>query len=1042
MKPFPAKRILKIALISFGCLLAAALLAVGLAFFIVLSPKHLTPLVNQLASNNLRAEVRIRKVDFTLSTFPHLGLELKDGFVVSHALRDSAFETEDTLCAFHRCVVGINFKEYTRNKKLSFATVELDSVNCRLFTDADGLSNYQIFGIDTLSNDSTAAQIPPMEIKRFRIGNVDVSLQDQRSGTEARIGNLAMDGEGGCDTAGMQASINFEVSDIKFSQANQKIVNNIPLKGKIQTAYNYQERKGSLLNSSIQVKQLELDLQGDFFMDTAGRLGMDMKVDLQTNSLKEMLDMIPPKYLQTQGVQADGQINMQGHIYGCFAEKEMPEVDMHLELENGRAHYEGMPYPIDTLVVRLTAHLAPGKKKPSYINIEDLVLVAKDVDVVSVCKVKNLFSDPSVDLKLSTKVNLDRISDLVPLREGLALGGIMDADIDGNFRLSYIKKANYGKIQARGKFDMEDVFFNDTLSGIYWAADAQCRFKGGKYLGAAVVLNKMRGTMPGVRTYVDSLEMKAVTQRITERSENTIVPIACAVNYSRLFAKLGDSLRVFSMASAVKAKVVPEPENPHKPLVTIDFQTDSLFVQKDDYRARLANAKINARLTRHTPTSWWPTVDANLQRMAITMPQLSEPLQIRRFKGSLDGKDLEIEKARFRLGESRLSISGKIWDISAITLQKGKIKADLLVKSRMIDCNQLLNILAQPIDTAQLEAKAGAALADKSIDCEVGADYVADSLQQIRLLMVPDNLDLRVDIDAQKVYYDRSVFDSIRGKIRVRNKAVNLRELQMRAWNADMVMNLVYANRNRQRADIGADISLNGIRVDSLVRSFSALDSTLPMLRSFEGTVNLQATASAQLDSNVNIQLPSLTAALNLHGDSLVVLDGETFALISEKLKFKNKKRNLIDSLSVVVTVQDDKITVYPFVIEIDKYKAAVGGEQDMDLNYRYHITLLAVPPLVKMVTRDAVTLHGNFNESKRPRLKFGHPLYKNIATPAFVKQIDESRLALGKQIMLQFEGWMNRERRRLSEVNFPKMEIPIDSTGESEVEYFLDTIQ
>lgn len=112
-----------------------------------------------------------------------------------------------------------------------------------------------------------------------------------------------------------------------------------------------------------------------------------------------------------------------------------------------------------------------------------------------------------------------------------------------------------------------------------------------------------------------------------------------------------------------------------------------------------------------------------------------------------------------------------------------------------------------------------------------------------------------------------------------------------------------------------------------------------------------------------------------------------------------------------------------------------------MDMNYRYHISLLEAPVL-KALTRGGLTIQGNFNDPKIPWPKFGHPLYKDAATPAFVRQIDESRLALGKQIMLQFEGWMNRERHRLPEVNFPKMEMVIDSMGESESNYITDTIQ
>ena len=100
------------------------------------------------------------------------------------------------------------------------------------------------------------------------------------------------------------------------------------------------------------------------------------------------------------------------------------------------------------------------------------------------------------------------------------------------------------------------------------------------------------------------------------------------------------------------------------------------------------------------------------------------------------------------------------------------------------------------------------------------------------------------------------------------------------------------------------------------------------MLRSFKGMVDFDATAEAVLDSNLNVKIPSLKAAMHIKGDSLVLMDGETFAEISKTLMFKNKKRNVFDSISVNLTVQDGNVTVYPFLLQIDRYKAAVGGTQ------------------------------------------------------------------------------------------------------------------
>ena len=41
------------------------------------------------------------------------------------------------------------------------------------------------------------------------------------------------------------------------------------------------------------------------------------------------------------------------------------------------------------------------------------------------------------------------------------------------------------------------------------------------------------------------------------------------------------------------------------------------------------------------------------------------------------------------------------------------------------------------------------------------------------------------------------------------------------------------------------------------------------------------------------------------------------------------------DSIAVNISVQNGNVTVYPFVVQIDRYRAAVGGTQDLDMNFQ-----------------------------------------------------------------------------------------------------------
>lgn len=72
-----------------------------------------------------------------------------------------------------------------------------------------------------------------------------------------------------------------------------------------------------------------------------------------------------------------------------------------------------------------------------------------------------------------------------------------------------------------------------------------------------------------------------------------------------------------------------------------------------------------------------------------------------------------------------------------------------------------------------------------------------------------------------------------------------------------------------------------------------------------------------------------------IHGENMVLLDGETFTEISKMLHFKNKKRNMIDKISVEMLVRDNQIEIFPFVIEMDRYRAAVSGVQKLRYEFR-----------------------------------------------------------------------------------------------------------
>lgn len=112
-----AWRIFKICLLTFFSLILFLSGIVACLVNFVFTPEKVTPVVERIASDYLDAEVKMGSVELTFfSTYPRVALDVKDGLVVSHALKDSCFDKTDTLIGFKDCRIKANLGAYLARK--------------------------------------------------------------------------------------------------------------------------------------------------------------------------------------------------------------------------------------------------------------------------------------------------------------------------------------------------------------------------------------------------------------------------------------------------------------------------------------------------------------------------------------------------------------------------------------------------------------------------------------------------------------------------------------------------------------------------------------------------------------------------------------------------------------------------------------------------------------------------------------------------------------------------------------------------------------
>lgn len=307
---------------------------------------------------------------------------------------------------------------------------------------------------------------------------------------------------------------------------------------------------------------------------------------------------------------------------------------------------------------------------------------------------------------------------------------------------------------------------------------------------------------------------------------------------------------------------------------------------------------------------------------------------------------VELRNLNYRFGHSDFQVKGLVSNIrqALSTRRPGPVKINFDIHSDSINVNEIVRSMASAgsevmsgNDRAKLDEWSREELADIE-----NPDTLPDSI--VGPILIPVNIDATLDVHARKVIYSDLLLDNFEGQLLIGRGMVNLHNLSADTEVGDISVSALYSAPKATDINFGMAMNLRNFHIDRLAQVVPAIDSIVPMMHYLSGVVNAQVAVTSDITPDMYFDIPSLKAAMQFSGDSLVVFDNETFRSLSKWLMFKDKKRNMIDRLNVEMTVSDGILNLYPFIVNIDRYKLGVMGYNDLDFNLHYHIAVLKSP--------------------------------------------------------------------------------------------------
>ncbi|EXY67245.1 AsmA family protein [Bacteroides fragilis] len=973
------KKTLKISGITLGTVLLVLLVAIAFVINFIVTPKKLTPVVLDAANQTLNAHLDMESVELTFfSTFPQFGLKVKNGSLVSKALNDSSWCKTDSLLSFKECVLTVNPIAYLTENRIVVHNLSLEEVAVYAYRNKTGKANWEVTraSADTIPADTASTDFnSEIDIRNIELKHANLVFDDRNTDIYSRIDDanlkLRLSLTKGVSTLGLK----FDNKNILFWQQGELLVNKIATSLRTDIMVDRQTAVWKLKDTELDVNGIRLDVNGAFRRDTVAKtIGMDLEYGLHAPSMETVLRMIPKSYVKDSKVSAKGEVTVSGRVRGVYGDKKLPAVSLKIGIKEASAQYKGLPYGIDEVTADFDAYVDLMRHQPSYLNLKIFHFKGAHTEVLADAKVDDLLDDPLITFHTKSTVDLDALAKTFPLQESVTITGKLDADMGMKCRLSALKKQDIGRMKLGGKLELKDFELKDTTKDFDFLGNATFRFRDNETLQAQMDVRKLV-----LRSRFLSSDIERLVANVSStnpQDTNRIVSLQCDMEVSKLRASMGDSIKLYSARAKAQAALGPQEVDVTKPAIDFSLRADSLFFSAAGTRMAMNVAGIKMKADKLNDSLWMPKGIVGFNRLRFRTPEFGLPIRMSKTAVTVDGPKITLKNASVRIGRSNMTATGDMMGVYRAMTKGEKLTAHLSLTSDLIDCNQLINSLSFPEDTT-----------------EVLTDSVPS---EMKLFVIPRNIDFELQTDLKKVIFEKMLFENVHGAVDIKNQAIHLEDLSMRALDADMKAVMVYKAGSPRGGYAGFDFKIRNINIAKLVDFVPALDTIVPMLRSFKGRVMFDVAADARLDSAMNIRIPTLRSAIHIKGDSLVLMDGETFAEISKMLMFKNKKENVFDSISVNVTVHDGNVTVYPFLVEIDRYKAAVGGEQGLDMNFNYHISILKSP----LPFKAGVNISGNLDKMK---FRIGKAKYKDAVTPAAVHRVDSTRMNMGNEIVNRF---------------------------------------
>lgn len=411
-------------------------------------------------NKSLNAELSLEDFDLTfISTFPRMTV------VLNGAKLQGKDDFKDvTLMDIKELKAHVGFWDVVSGDQISIKSIEVDEPIIDVRVLQDGKANYDIMKPDSVKTEEEIEEPSSfkLSLQDYSIKNGQIKYVDDAYNMHAKLVNLNHSGQGDLTADVIDFVTKTSIDSLSVDYDGIDYLSSVKTNADVNILMEFTEKtsKFTLKENKIDLNALSFSVDG-FYNMLEGHDDMDLTLNAKETSFKDLLSLIPTFYQSGyESMVSKGQLTINGLVKGQMDDKRMPGWDFGLIVKNGSVKYPDLPGSISNIQVDAGSKFVGG---------EDLNKMTADVKsfhanfgkntIDGNLALRNMMTDPFIQSKIMSHVDLSTLEEFVPMAEGEKYDGILDADVEVKGKMSDLDNEDYEAFTAKGNLTLTDMLY-------------------------------------------------------------------------------------------------------------------------------------------------------------------------------------------------------------------------------------------------------------------------------------------------------------------------------------------------------------------------------------------------------------------------------------------------------------------------------------------------------------------------------------------------------------------------------------------------------